>query len=660
MTTRWNHITNGIGFRVVVPTLLVAFMGGWLGYLFVSSSMNGLIGDYVRGTIREKAASVLSICDHNFTELLRSGDSVAEKTIRIRKGLTLGMLEEFMSRSDVQLIVTENGRHILKPDTFSAAVIAQLDACNDSCGSFPGADHGPFYFEKIYFDPWQWEISLLLDSDLFDPLFQKTHIAYMFIGVIAFSCTLILLYTLSKTIYAPLDRIIAPLKKGKKPDYEGITEFAYLSDSLRNALEQAEQRTAELKEAYDVLEKNKEQLTTAQKIARLGYWEWDMVSNRATWSDEVFRIYGQDLETFTPSYECVVNSMQRADRDIFLKAIEAAISNHQPLDMDYTITLPDGIERILHTRGKVFYNAEGKPVRMVGTVQDITRQKEVELALKKMQEDLEFEVKKRTTDLNKAYFRLKKEVEERERTEQAWREMEVRAFSQAKLASLGEVATGMAHEIYQPLSYIKVIYQSLLRDIEEGELDLQEVADDSLEALRQVGRIAVIIEHLRTFGRSDAQIYSPCSPSAIVENALILMGEKMRLANIKLVREMEDDLPPILANNVQMEQVFINLFQNALDALQENGGGRVVLSMQRRGNDIVIRFADDGPGIPAECEERIFEPFFTTKEVGKGTGLGLSIIYGIIKEHRGSIRLETGTGPGAVFVFTLPATDLTA
>ena len=115
MTTRWNHITNGIGFRVVVPTLLVAFMGGWLGYLFVSSSMNGLIGDYVRGTIREKAASVLSICDHNFTELLRSGDSVAEKTIRIRKGLTLGMLEQFMSRSDVQLIVTENGRHILTP-----------------------------------------------------------------------------------------------------------------------------------------------------------------------------------------------------------------------------------------------------------------------------------------------------------------------------------------------------------------------------------------------------------------------------------------------------------------------------------------------------------------------------------------------------------------
>ena len=175
MTTRWNHITNRIGFRVVVPTLLVAFMGGWLGYLFVSSSMNGLIGDYVRGTIREKAASVLSICDHNFTELLRSGDSVAEKTIRIRKGLTLGMLEDFMSRSDVQLIVTENGRHILKPDTFSAAVIAQLDACNDSCGSFPGADHGPFYFEKIYFDPWQWEISLLLDSDLFAPYMEHSE-----------------------------------------------------------------------------------------------------------------------------------------------------------------------------------------------------------------------------------------------------------------------------------------------------------------------------------------------------------------------------------------------------------------------------------------------------------------------------------------------------
>jgi len=654
MTTRWNHITNRIAFRIVVPTVLVACLGGWLGSLFVSSSMTGLIVDHVRGTIREKADSVLSICDHNFTELLRSGDNVAEKSIRIRKGLTLGMLEDFMGRSDLQLIVTENGRHILTPDTFPAAVIAQLDGRHDSSGSFHGADHGTLYFEKVYFDPWQWEISVLLDADLFDPLFQKARLVYMLIGVIAFSCTLILLYTLSRTIHRPLGRIIAPLKKGEKPDYQGITEFEYLSDSLCHVLEKTEQRTAELKEAHDVLEKNKEQLATAQKIARLGYWEWDISRNEAIWSDEVFRIYGQDRDTFAPSYECVVDSMQSADRDIFLQAIENALHNQQPLDMDYTITRPDGMERILHTLGKVFCDAEGKPVRMVGTIQDITRQKEVELALKKMQEDLELEVKKRTADLNNAYFRLKKEVEERERTEQAWREMEVRAFSQAKLASLGEVATGMAHEIYQPLSYIKVIYQSLLRDIEEGTLDLEEVADDSQEALRQVARIAVIIEHLRTFGRSDAQIYSPCSLSAIVENALIMMGEKMRLANIELIREIEDGLPPIRANGVQMEQVFINLFQNALDALQENGGGRVILSMERVGNDISIRFADDGPGIPAECEEKIFEPFFTTKEVGKGTGLGLSIIYGIIKEHRGTIKLETGTGPGAAFVITLP------
>jgi PAS domain S-box-containing protein len=231
---------------------------------------------------------------------------------------------------------------------------------------------------------------------------------------------------------------------------------------------------------------------------------------------------------------------------------------------------------------------------------------------------------------------------------------EANALAHAHLVSLGEIATGIAHELNQPLSYIKVLYEATLRDIEERRLDLKELQTDCTEALRQVSRIGTIIDHLRLFGRSDSKEYATVQLGAVLDNALILLNERLRLKNIHLSRQLADGLQPVFGNSSQLEQVFINLFQNSIYALHQQKDGRIHVSMRNEADRVVVRFSDNGPGVPIELQKKIFEPFFTTKTVGDGTGLGLSIVYGIVAEHQGTIVCESEPDQGVTFILSLP------
>jgi PAS domain S-box-containing protein len=249
------------------------------------------------------------------------------------------------------------------------------------------------------------------------------------------------------------------------------------------------------------------------------------------------------------------------------------------------------------------------------------------------------------------------DISKRKEAEQRRQELEIKALAQAKLASLGEMATGIAHEINQPLSYIKVIYESTLMDIREQRLDEEEVADDCREALRQVHRISKIIEHMRIFGRTDLEDSERVYLPKVFDNAMIIFSERLRLANIEIRCEAEENLPAVSGNKNKLEQVFINLLQNSRDALAEKSGGIITIEMcyEAEAGVVSIVFGDNGAGIETAVKEKIFEPFFTTKEVGKGTGLGLAIVYGIVREHNGSVSCESEPGRGSRFLFKLPA-----
>lgn len=250
-----------------------------------------------------------------------------------------------------------------------------------------------------------------------------------------------------------------------------------------------------------------------------------------------------------------------------------------------------------------------------------------------------------------------RDVTEFKRLEIEQKEMEIKMMATSKLASLGEMATGVAHEINQPLTYISCFVQNLKRDLKDDLIDKDALQKKLMMSHKQINRINDIILHLRTFGRQDDVKKRQVSIETILDNTLLIMGERIRLKNIEIVKNIEENLPMISANPNQLEQVFINLFQNAMHAFPKNdklAKIRVDMLLTNSKDSISIIITDNATGIAREKLSRIFEPFFTTKEVGAGTGLGLSIVYGIIKEHNGSIYCESEVNKGTKFLITLP------
>lgn len=257
--------------------------------------------------------------------------------------------------------------------------------------------------------------------------------------------------------------------------------------------------------------------------------------------------------------------------------------------------------------------------------------------------------------LTAANLQLAADLKLQQELERQRREAEIKMLSQAKLASLGEIATGIAHEINQPLTYIQIVFQSAARDIEKHCLDIEELGNDIEESIRQIRRITTIINHLRTFGRADSSDNADISLPCVLEGTLVLYRESLRLKNITLHINAEEGLPLVHGNVNQLEQVFNNLLQNAIDALAGTSNPTIAICFETTGNRVVTSLSDNGSGIDEEILTKIFEPFFTTKPTGKGTGLGLSIVYGIIADHNGTIDCQSSPGQGCRFTISLPA-----
>ena len=190
--------------------------------------------------------------------------------------------------------------------------------------------------------------------------------------------------------------------------------------------------------------------------------------------------------------------------------------------------------------------------------------------------------------------------------------------------------------------------------IEHGVMDMEQLVRELRYATQQVRKATEIISHLRTFGRAAPLSREPIALRQLIERALALMREQLRLREINVAVDLGTKEPVVLGNAIQLEQVFINLLTNARDAVADSPRKAIRITASVGVAAVAVAFADTGNGIPPGLERRIFDPFFTTKEVGKGTGLGLSITYGIIKEHGGTISVVSPPGEGATFLIHLP------
>jgi len=249
---------------------------------------------------------------------------------------------------------------------------------------------------------------------------------------------------------------------------------------------------------------------------------------------------------------------------------------------------------------------------------------------------------------------LRETTAEMQRREQELRDKQEQLVQAGKLATLGELTTGVAHELNNPLNNMGLFVGNAIDLIELGVSDKGRIVGELRRATQQVRKATEIISHLRTFGRAAAVSREPISLRQVIERARSLMQEQLRLREIEVTVDLGSEEPVVVGNPIQLEQVFINLLANARDAVADASRKAIRVSGSIGSATVEIALTDTGPGIPPGLERRIFDPFFTTKEVGKGTGLGLSITYGIIKEHGGTISVVSPPGDGATFLIRLP------
>jgi two-component system, NtrC family, sensor kinase len=235
------------------------------------------------------------------------------------------------------------------------------------------------------------------------------------------------------------------------------------------------------------------------------------------------------------------------------------------------------------------------------------------------------------------------------------REMHARLMESDRLAAVGELVAGVAHEVNNPLSSISAFAQLLLRD---NGLTAQQ--RDSIEVIRaETTRASQVVKDLLAFARRSEPQRAPLDLNGVVGRSLRMRQYQFSETGVQVETELADDLPAVMGDSRQLQQVCLNLLTNAVQAMSAGGGTLRVRSYVETGA-VRLDVIDSGPGIPAPARARIFEPFFTTKREGEGTGLGLSVSYGIVKAHGGTIEIAD-TGPaGTTFRVTLPAADLPA
>lgn len=234
------------------------------------------------------------------------------------------------------------------------------------------------------------------------------------------------------------------------------------------------------------------------------------------------------------------------------------------------------------------------------------------------------------------------------------RQTEAQLVQSAKLASLGTLSAGVAHELNQPVAIVRGLAQQI-QDDPTLPLDLKE----DLQIIEgQTSRMMKIIKHLRTFCRAGGYEMTEVNLNQVIQDCFILIEAQLKSHNIDVVFDLCRENPLVVGDANELEQVFLNLVTNARDAMEGSSDARFFVRTRLEKQHCVLEFADNGTGIPEELLSRIFDPFFTTKEAGKGTGLGLSISHGIIEKHQGQLTVKNECG--AVFTITLPCAETAA
>jgi PAS domain S-box-containing protein len=341
----------------------------------------------------------------------------------------------------------------------------------------------------------------------------------------------------------------------------------------------------------------------------------------------------------------------RAQKELIDSILESIPSSVLVISKEARITLAN--RAFYRNFSKTPVEVEGRLLSEVIPIEDLSRQ--VSAALSGQVQNAESEFRHAVDGRSRIYVSgmlpMQKEdlllvlndvTDDRERQE--------RLSLADRLASVGKMSSGIAHELNNPLTSIIGLSQLLL-----DEAIPAEYKEDLSAIYSEAVRASNVVKNLLTFARKHPPVRRAAQISSVIDDVLKLRSYEHRLTNIEVERHFEDYIPDVTIDYFQMQQVFLNIILNAESAMYEaNSRGSLTITTKRINGSVVVSFRDDGPGIAKEILPRIFDPFFTTKDVGKGTGLGLSICYGIVSNHNGKINAHSDLGKGTEFVVELP------
>ncbi len=379
-------------------------------------------------------------------------------------------------------------------------------------------------------------------------------------------------------------------------------------------------------------------LEEAQHIAHLGSWELDLRTHVLSWSDEVFNIFGINRKHFTASYEAFLERIHPDDREKVDRAYTESVDLGTSYEVEHRIVLEDGTIRWVLERCGHETNEQGKVVRSLGTILDITERKRIEDALRAAEQSL--------TEINR-------NLENRVHDEVAKnRAKDHLLIQQSRLAAMGEMVHNIAHQWRQPLNTVNLILANIQDSYHYGELDDATMSQAVEDGNYQIQKMSTTIDDFRNFFRPDKEKKAFKLAEAVRE-ALSLLDASLHSHRIEVTVEEADQLE-ILGYENECAQVLLNLLNNAKEAIMAHGvaNGLIVIRIARDDGNAKVTIRDNGGGIPPDVMEQIFEPYFSTKE--RGTGIGLYMSKMIIEKSMDGRITAGNIDDGAEFTVICP------